>query len=154
MDKWAWINIPDIKRKFRAREDETTASISHNGYKNCISERIIKISKDFSDLIIIDKIYPIKTPRSNQKIASYFHFPSNVKLEILNNNIMINSNLVLSVKCENSLLKIIKKSFPISPFYGNLKTSSLIEFVLINNFNDIEPIEICYQFHKFETNSM
>lgn len=154
IDKWTWINIPNIKRKISYHKDIIKASICHKGYKNFVSEREIETTKDFCDLKIIDKIYPIKTPRLNWKVTSYLHFPPNVKLEILNNNIMINSTIFLSVKCENSILKLIKTSFLTSPYYGILKKSLLIEFVIINNFNNIEPIKIIYHFHKSEINRL
>jgi len=149
---WEWKDQPKIKRKFFRDKNYLYAIIEHNGHKNFKTRRQLIASNNLNKIEIIDLIIPTKNFRGESTVSSFFHFPKDISLEISGNIISINSYLILEIKNGNNRFKIMKKTFPYSPYYGVKKKSHLIEVKINHNFSDGKNLRLFYYIYPKEKN--
>jgi len=141
---WGWEYQPKIKRKFFKEETYLKAIIEHNGYKNFITRRQLIASNNLDEIKIIDLIISTNNYKGKSMISSFFHFPEETSLEISRNIVKINTNLILEKKIDKNIFKIIKGTFPYSPYYGVKKSSQIIEFRINQDFSKCKMFRLIY----------
>ncbi len=142
---WEWSNLPSIRRKFIHKNNQIECVVEHDGNKNFITKRTLKTSILLDKIQIIDKIITRYSQSDNKiQISSFFHFPKEISLEIVDNKICIDSILILEFRNKGCDITIKKRNFLYSPFYGKKTDGYLIEFKSVLDFSDKKEIEITY----------
>ena len=146
LKKWNWENIPEIKRKVVKYDRFFKIFIEHNGYEGFLSRRQLKVNQNnLSILEIVETITPVKLINEEINISIYFHFPLELKIDLFDNYAIIDSNLKLELLSNNLSIDISKNNYPYSPYYGIKNNSQLIEFKTKKIFSRFNPLKIKYK---------
>jgi len=138
-----WEKKPKLKRNIYIKDGGIELSCIHNGYKGFLVERKIITNDVLNELLIKDKIIPLNYLKTNELVSInlYLHFDNSIKLELINNRVLINDEMKLEISSKHNFITRFEKFF-YSPLYGIKMECPMLNIYLNNDFNANKIIEI------------
>lgn len=96
---FGWKNLPKIRRNIEFNSENLDTYCIHEGYNDFLVKRRIQCPTDISDLNIIDTV-SIRNKNYIKEAINvdlFFHFSKNVKINIENSKIILNTNIQLEI---------------------------------------------------------
>ena len=140
---FGWNKIPRVKFNCLDFKKKYIFEVQHDGFDDFLIKRKIIASKDLEKIDILDFIFPQKNTYHKVRVNIFFHFHKNTKLELINNEVIINDVLKMNFNENNHFTFEIKKdTYYHSPLYGVRFLSPLIKIDFIHEFYSKTPLII------------